>query len=123
MSFLDKLKAGLGKTKSNINEKFNNVFSTFRKVNEELLDILKDNNVNRLSIGIQSFNEEKLKFMERNHTFDDASKKIKLARQNGVDNIKGKVVVVWKVYIYIFLFVKIFVVTVTFVSFYIMVHG
>ena len=42
MSFLDKLKAGLGKTKSNINEKFNNVFSTFRKVDEELLEELEE---------------------------------------------------------------------------------
>jgi len=42
MSFLDKLKAGLGKTKSNINEKFNNVFSNFRKVDEELLEELEE---------------------------------------------------------------------------------
>ena len=42
MSFLDKLKAGLGKTKSNINEKFNDVFSTFRKVDEELLEELEE---------------------------------------------------------------------------------
>ena len=42
MSFLDKLKAGLGKTKSNINEKFNDVFSNFRKVDEELLEELEE---------------------------------------------------------------------------------
>ena len=42
MSFFDKLKAGLGKTKSNINEKFNNVFSNFRKVDEELLEELEE---------------------------------------------------------------------------------
>lgn len=42
MSFLDKLKAGLGKTKSNINEKFNDVFSAFRKVDEELLEELEE---------------------------------------------------------------------------------
>ena len=42
MSFLDKLKAGLGKTKSNINEKFNNVFSAFRKVDEDLLEELEE---------------------------------------------------------------------------------
>ena len=42
MSFFDKLKVGLGKTKSNINEKFNNVFSNFRKVDEELLENLKN---------------------------------------------------------------------------------
>ena len=42
MSFLDKLKAGLGKTKSNINEKINDVFSNFRKVDEELLEELEE---------------------------------------------------------------------------------
>ena len=42
MSFLDKLKAGLGKTKTNINEKFNDVFSNFRKVDEELLEELEE---------------------------------------------------------------------------------
>ena len=42
MGFFEKLKLGLGKTKSNINEKFNNVFSTFRKVDEELLEELEE---------------------------------------------------------------------------------
>ena len=38
MGFFDKLKQGLGKTKNSIDEKINNVFSTFRKVDEELLE-------------------------------------------------------------------------------------
>lgn len=42
MSFFDKLKIGLGRTKSNINEKFNDVFSNFRKVDEDLLDELEE---------------------------------------------------------------------------------
>ena len=42
MSFLDKLKVGLGKTKSNINEKLNDVFSNFRKVDEDLLEELEE---------------------------------------------------------------------------------
>ena len=42
MSFFEKLKAGLGKTKSNIDEKFNNVFSNFRKVDEDLLEELEE---------------------------------------------------------------------------------
>ena len=56
-------------------------------ITEELLDILKNNRVNRLSIGIESFNKEKLEFMNRNHTFNDAEEKIKLARKKGFDNI------------------------------------
>lgn len=42
MGFFDKLKKGLGKTKSSIDEKINNVFSTFRKVDEELLEQLEE---------------------------------------------------------------------------------
>ena len=42
MGFFEKLKNGLGKTKSSINEKINNVFSVFRKVDEELLEELEE---------------------------------------------------------------------------------
>ena len=42
MGFFDKLKQGLGKTKNSFDEKINNVFSTFRKVDEELLDELEE---------------------------------------------------------------------------------
>ena len=42
MGFFDKLKNGLGKTKNSINEKFNNVFSSFRKVDEDMLEELEE---------------------------------------------------------------------------------
>ena len=42
MGFFEKLKNGLSKTKTSINEKINNVFSTFRKVDEELLEELEE---------------------------------------------------------------------------------
>ncbi len=42
MGFFDKLKSGLGKTKSSLGDKINNVFSTFRKVDEELLEELEE---------------------------------------------------------------------------------
>ena len=42
MGFLDKLKQGLTKTKESINDKINNVFSNFRKVDEELLEELEE---------------------------------------------------------------------------------
>ena len=42
MGFFDKLKTGLGKTRNNFNEKINNVFSSFRKVDEELLEELEE---------------------------------------------------------------------------------
>ena len=42
MGFFDKLKEGLNKTKNSFNEKINNVFSNFRKVDEELLEELEE---------------------------------------------------------------------------------
>ena len=42
VGFFDKLKQGLSKTKNSFEEKMNNVFSTFRKVDEELLEELEE---------------------------------------------------------------------------------
>lgn len=42
MGFFDKLKDGLSKTKSSFDDKINDVFSNFRKVDEELLEELEE---------------------------------------------------------------------------------
>ena len=42
MGFFDKLKNGLGKTRNSFSDKINNVFSSFRKVDEELLEELEE---------------------------------------------------------------------------------
>lgn len=42
MGFFDKLKEGLNKTKTSFDKKINNAFSTFRKVDEELLEELEE---------------------------------------------------------------------------------
>ena len=42
MGFFDKLKQGLNKTKTSIDDKINNVFSNFRNVDEELLEELEE---------------------------------------------------------------------------------
>ena len=42
MGFFDKLKQGLNKTKTSFEEKMNDVFSNFRKVDEELLEELEE---------------------------------------------------------------------------------
>ena len=42
MGFFDKLKQGLTKTKTSLDEKINNAFSVFRKVDEELLEELEE---------------------------------------------------------------------------------
>lgn len=56
-------------------------------ITEELLLFLKANNVNRLSIGIESFDPLLLKIMNRNHDFKDALEKINLCKQVGFRNI------------------------------------
>ena len=42
MGFFDKLKNSLGKTKSSINDKLGDVFSSFRKVDEDMLEELEE---------------------------------------------------------------------------------
>ena len=42
MGFFDKLKNGLSKTKTSFDEKMNDIFSNFRKVDEELLEELEE---------------------------------------------------------------------------------
>lgn len=56
-------------------------------INEELLMILKDNNVNRLSIGVESFNKNNLKFLNRKHDKKEIFDKIELAKKLGFNNI------------------------------------
>lgn len=56
-------------------------------INEELIDILLKGGVNRISVGIESFNESKLKFLERKASFSDARRKINLLKQKGLTNI------------------------------------
>lgn len=53
----------------------------------EWLSHLKDLGVNRVSFGVQSFNDEKLKFLGRNHNKTMALNSINLAYQIGFKNI------------------------------------
>lgn len=51
------------------------------------IKILKENKVNRLSIGVQSFNEKHIKLLNRHHTKEEVFEKIELLKTNGFDNI------------------------------------
>ena len=53
----------------------------------EKLNVLKNNGVNRISIGVESFNKYNLKFLNRKHNKDDIFEKIKLCKECGFDNI------------------------------------
>lgn len=51
------------------------------------IKLLKKYGVNRLSIGVESTDNNVLKSINRKHTFEDVIKCVKLARENGIDNI------------------------------------
>jgi len=53
----------------------------------EKVQNLKKAGINRLSIGIQSFNDEDLKFMNRSHNSSQAIESVKLAKEIGFNNI------------------------------------
>ena len=55
-------------------------------INEEKLLILKQNGVNRISIGIESFNKYNLKFLNRKHEKQDIIKNVNLVKKY-FDNI------------------------------------
>lgn len=56
-------------------------------ISVQLLNVLYKNKVNRLSIGVESFNKKKLDFMNREAEFNDVLKKIELCRKYKFDNI------------------------------------
>ncbi len=56
-------------------------------LNRDKLDTLKKAGVNRLSIGVQSFREADLAFMNRTHKAGEAITAIKQAQDTGLDNI------------------------------------
>ncbi|MEM6724334.1 MAG: radical SAM family heme chaperone HemW [Bacteroidota bacterium] len=53
----------------------------------EQLDLFRANGINRLSIGIQSFRDEDLSFMNRAHNAEEARRCVELARAAGFDQL------------------------------------
>lgn len=56
-------------------------------INEELIRTIAKHGVNRISIGIESFNKDNLKFLNREANFNDAFNKINLIKKYGINNI------------------------------------
>ena len=56
-------------------------------INREMLEVLKKNNVDRISINPQSMNDETLQKIGRNHNVQDIIDTFHLAREVGFDNI------------------------------------
>ncbi len=78
MGFFDKLKEGLGKTKNNLDNKINEVFSNFRKVDEDLLEELLEVLV-MSDIGMET--SERI--------IDELRKKIKLEKIEDEEAVKS----------------------------------
>lgn len=77
----------------NITNKFkttNNLEFTIEsnvEIDENKIKLLKEYNVNRISIGVQSFNDKILKTLNRTHKKNDVIKTIKLLKENNFKNI------------------------------------
>ncbi len=56
-------------------------------VGEKFFKRLKEGGFNRLSMGLQSANEDELKLLGRRHTAEEAAQKVRLAQKCGFDNI------------------------------------
>lgn len=54
---------------------------------EDKIKLFKKYGVNRISIGIQTFEYKNLELLNRNHNYEDIKKGIKLLRKNGFNNI------------------------------------
>lgn len=85
IDYLNKLFNILNKVKLN-----NNYEYTFEcnpeDISEELINILIKNKVNRISIGIESFDVDNLGFMERKVNFKDIQNKINMIKNKGINN-------------------------------------
>lgn len=56
-------------------------------ITPEYAKALEETSVNRVSLGIQSFDDKVLRFMNRRHTGNEAERAVELLRSVGIDNI------------------------------------
>lgn len=91
MGFFDKLKQGLTKTKASFDEKINNVFSTFRKVDEELLEELEEALI-MSDVGVETSVKiiSNLRDRIKKEKLDDAEQ-VKVALRQEIENILDSV--------------------------------
>ena len=61
-------------------------------ITKEKLEVLKKSGVDRISINPQTFNDETLKIVGRNHCSEDIEKCFKMARDLGFDNINMDII-------------------------------
>ncbi len=56
-------------------------------ITKEKLILMKQNGVNRISMGVESTNKKVLDYLERNHDFNLVKEKVKLIKEIGINNI------------------------------------
>lgn len=61
-------------------------------INREYINRLKDTGINRISLGIQSWNDEILKFLNRRHRAEDAKKALDIIFDSGIQNISADLI-------------------------------
>lgn len=61
-------------------------------INKEYLSMLKDMGVNRISLGIQSLDDEVLKWMGRSHKAEQSIRSIKYIQQSGIENFSVDII-------------------------------
>ncbi len=65
----------------------NTIEANPESLNKEKLCLFRQYNINRISIGVQSLYEGKLKFLGRIHSVEDAKKAVSNARECGFSNV------------------------------------
>ncbi len=56
-------------------------------ISPQKASLYRDLGINRISLGIQSFDDEVLKFLQRRHTADQAGRAVSIIREAGFDNL------------------------------------
>lgn len=83
---LNKLLKLLSKIKKSKNIEYT-IECNVESIDRQKLLLMKEHGINRLSIGIETFNDDHLKFLNRKYTKTEAIEKVKLAKKLGFNNI------------------------------------
>ncbi len=76
-----------------LRDQYFSVEATADSIDAPVLEALRDIGVNRLSIGVESFNDPTLRQMGRRHSADDGLAVFELARRHGFDQLSVDLVI------------------------------
>lgn len=63
-----------------------------KDVTKSLVQLVKQYNVNRVSLGVQSFDAKKLEFLGRDHSKREAIRSVRTLQRNGIKNINVDII-------------------------------